>query len=471
MSSEQSLSREALDVKSGLLENIKYVEAVFNPLVNEQRDSFNGTNPLVSFDLTQYASQFISLGDSYLSLPITVGHANINSTAYVMGLKQSALSLINACALTTTSGETVFNISSNFDVYSNTKLLVDSTLESQEVEQAEMIFRKDGVRDPTIIYTSGTTGTTEFKSTSVSVYAVGPPVAVTTTTTTEIDPTYNEGFTYRKQRCAVNYAANTLTFTVYIPLKRLHSVFEKLCFPIIGSTWRLQFNINSSLRALIAPDVPTTFSLGASRLYVKTIKLPSSMESALLAEYQKGITRIIKFVDPEQSPITSNHTSATFNNLLFQGVTKPKRMFLCGFLNNDGVLNATDCKTTNSYLLKLSSSQIKVNGSPLYPLPLSDVKQQYEEYLRANGFYDNNDSKLHPKAYISFDDFTNIYRINTYDLSGVKSRLASETSQVRIESDCVRADNTAMDIIAFCEKEKLLTLSLNGQNVKLQVSQ
>lgn len=483
MSSELKQQQTMADVKSGVQEDLKYLSKEFQYIVDENNGSYS-EGSFINYDLTPISNQWVNLSQSYVALPLTITNAAYTN-ASIVALKQSVLSLISGSQLTTTTGQTVYNQPQNMDVYSNTKLMIDSTPEQVEALRSILIFAKDESNawyDP---LTTACTGIDEFTSTSV--YAAGPPIAVATTTTTAT--TFNSGMRYRyKKTVGVSgtalttnsYDGGSTSFALlaYIPLRYIHPVFEKLDFPILGANFKLQLTLNVGNRSFVSSAVPslsvsrTVNGLNRSRLYVQVVKLAPEIEIAELKKLQSGITRLIKFTDFDQSILRSAQTSTAFNEVLSNGTVKPTRIISTGFSAAKVYNNAAgSIDTCANYILKFSDVNVMVNGAPLYKQALSTLPQQYEEYLRATNHTDNKDSKLQSKSYISYDDFNFLYRINTFDLSSVKSMLSSETQPVRLEIQGTRSDATSIDYVFFIEKEKLMSLTLNGKICDVLVSQ
>jgi hypothetical protein len=469
MSSDIKQMMTLADEKSGMSTPLQFQSSEFDYITDDNSSYSEGG--FITYDLTSMQNKWVNLAQSYLALPINALNAGYTTGNEILALKQSALSLISGSQLTTTTGETVYNQPQYLDIYSNTKLLCDSTPESAEALRGILVFAKDEGSDFYVPLTAASTATTEFTSTSASVFTydlVTPANSTVATTTTTTRATFNAGMKYRDAKTSVNWdTVTSFRFLAYIPLRYLHPVFEKLDFPILGCTMKLQVTLNTGARSFISSALPAisiqSLSLGSARtrLYCNVVKLPPAIEAEELKKLSQGITRIIKYTDFDLYTAASK-SSTSVSELVTTGVVKPTRVLFCG-VEEKKVLTpaATDYKVPVNYLSKFTNVNLLINGTPFFRNNLTTLPQMYQEFLRACGNADNNDSKLQKKAYISYDDFENLYRINAFNISEVKAMLSSETQPVRIEVIGTR-DAGTHDYICFIEKEKILRLTLNG---------
>lgn len=464
-------------------QEIKFLKSEYVQVNDEQNGSY-AEGRVVSWILDPYKSQWSVLANSILSFPITVTHASFTSASKI-GFKVSTLNLIKALQLTTSSGETIVNVSDHHDLYTATKMLCDSTKTSvEDGEGAWLYFSKDQGSNMWTVLSSSCTGTVEY-STKMSALELkeGTPNTYVddtkSTLTTTYTSTFNRGFKFRSDHCSTNWDAGSTSFrfNALVPLVYLHPVFyEVFNRPLLGTTIRLQVTLNSGVRSLIQPydgviSMGTNVVEGSARarLFLNVVTLPPEIESVELKKLQSGTELNVPYTDVDFYTETDQKAPA-FNKILFNGVVKPKRLFLMGFPTTDIYPSGNSAKCFNS-ILKFNDVNVFLNGQPLKSVAFSSTFESYQEFLRACAHKDETDSKLMSKAYISYDDFRNLYRINAFDLTSVKRLLASESDPVRIEVRGTRSDSTSLDYLAFVEKQKILKIKMNGSSMSVLSTQ
>lgn len=472
----------------------EYLSTEWEYLTDDNSTSYSSSSDSVkiTYDTTPFSSKFVNYCNSYIAIPFSISNGSYTS-ASIVALKQSFLSLISGIVLTTATGESIFNQppSSCMDLFNNMRLICMST--SDEIKDLKEILalQKDENIDssnPLISAPHGfinclrpisMTGTVS-SFLPADTYGFFPP-----TSQTGLYGGFNHGLEYRKNRTMATLAGTEFTIYAAIPLRFLHDFFTHLNFPMLGANFRLEITLNSAAKSLIsytsqtdatalAPTVRIATAIDNSgnrtRLYLQTVKMPPDVLSETLTALNSGVVKRFTFYDPIVYRKNGWGTSTSMNDVLTQSVVKPYRLMMMGAMTGRVIETGNVLAPANS-ILNLDKFNLKINGSPFFKQSLSSKNQQYEEFLRAWGVKDTPDSALTQRSYINFDDFKGLYALTSADLSGVKKLLSSETTPCYIELDCTRNSATDIDLIVWIEREMIAEISMNGKDLKVRVSQ
>ena len=472
----------------------KFVSSQFEYITDESAGSYNTSCDSVNivYDTTPFSARWVNYGRSYIQIPLTIYNSAYAATN-VVALKQSVLSLISGLQVTPTDGQSIINqgSSTHLDIYNNIKLMADSSKEQAEQLKSILVLAKDqGSSDYRVLpndFYGYMNCSKEFSMTGASVTFDTSVNFSCTPSGTGTSGSFNTGLAYRKTKTMKNLDTGAFSILVQIPLRFLHDFFTKIDRPILGGNFRIQITMNTAAKMLISYTdlaistqvVPTIkisnmtidgYSTSArTRLFCNVVELPPKLLAEERIKLESGEPVTFKFRDYVVSKLQTAQTSDTISEVLSQSVVKPVRVFVVGF--NAGRVFTGNLLQCANPVLRFTKVNLNINGQPLYKQPLETPIQQWKEFLRACAVKDCDDSKLAEKTYISYDDFEGLYRINAFDLSGVKSLLSSESTPVYLELVATRKDTTSCDYMAYIEKEMVCKMSLNGKNLKVLVSQ
>lgn len=420
---------------------------------------------MIRFDTQPMAGAFWVPSDSWLAIPLTVessvGGGSALTEGSAVAFKNSVLDLITGVQITTASGQSIVNDQQSVSYINNLRLLLESSIDSMETNQADIQFFKQigtNLQYPvaTGAFSYGMTGTLAGNDPQRFVYAATGP----TSPVLNPNPLFNEGFAQRIKlfkQGASSFTAGRFNMVVTIPLKFLHPLFAALDFPLINTRFQFTFTtpvrFNSAAAGIPSSDYPlmvgvgvggTTSSTNAlrmgiggdtllgntTRIYYRRVTFASDANKKVSEMLTRGYSKTLSYtvLDSYPSLIPTITADTTISQLVSSSTVAPLRMWVA-FLPRDA--EAQNVSPFMPFISRAVFSQTNclVNSVPYYSNNLILPREHWqvvEEQTISCGSKDN------LGAAIGYQDWLQNYRVICIDLSRYKERLVNSSEPVNL---------------------------------------
>lgn len=447
-------SRLILNPKSYKAKQFVYLtdsnSGVYNNQVIFTLNSVNTTTPIV-------------LADAVLAVPLKITGATFTANSRI-SFKNSACSLFSGISLTTQSGQPIVNEQDSALFLNN---IIRNTLETCDYEMNDAVtYHYTGIERSYPIVNSAF-----YPASVVSVSAGRNAEAISAQTA------YNPTLGSRARLFVNSVVSGAIEAIVYIPLRKLHPVFECFDFPLIRSGLVLKLTLSTSQQ--ISPF------LFSSESDVSPSTLTVTYGNVLSLQISGGTMSSCQLFYPIID--FNEHQSKLYDKMIQQKETKTIQ-FLTSILANsrDGAIAASLSGSMNSH--QISSSLIKPVSCCVLSMPSTSlssttdlcIPNSVSTYsnvnLKLNGsnLYMNNQifaweqfnalKEANSKTQLNLQDYT--YGGNTFlffDLS--RKALFSDNSSQQLSFSCNYTAAATFKTYFIVNQLKTLLLRFDSNSV------
>lgn len=503
----------SLFADTNIFQESKFASSKYVQVSDQQGNSYAGGQ--ISFNLESNKSQLTILADSYIVLPLRITNS-VATSRYAV--KNSVLSFIQGCQVTTAAGVTLVNEQQGqTPIMANLRLLIDSSIDFHSMNELQY-FGRDNHCAPDA---SG-------RDLS-SVGYVNPDVS---SGYPDVNPLFNKALANRivafaSQAGAI--AGGAQDFIVYIPLRFIHSFFAAMDWPCLNCPFVLTFNVSGvtgsgyqSFMPMTSPDFPKKLTLGpvkpvasvaaitafadteaaavataaapqleirssvsqkgftsGVKLMLKVVTLAESDSLALASKIKAGYQRSVTWLGSQyyvMPQAASGQASYSINQLIGSSIVKPTRLWVLPVVKDtlskaDNTFPAA-VSTVGQYL---TNCDILINNMPLFG---QQKKSQYEFYHDLREQFVGNGVSMQFGSPISYTDFLKGSSYYCFDLSRNATINSNVQCSLTLATDigCINAAGApttvpALDVICIVEHVMTGIFSISESGVSLLVKQ
>lgn len=318
---------------------------------------------------------------------------------------------------------------------------------------------------------SGAGGIVRQPTTATSVYDVGPPIAVSTTTVDNFN--YNAGFA--KRRRLLNAGIN---HTIMLELKDAFGILRDSNKPTFGNTITFDLQRNTDYKRIIHADATGAFAdariiISRAILWIPRVRVSDTLMGSLLGKMAAGETTKLAFADFKVYDMACG-TATDINWDVATLAAQPRRVYVA-FQNDD---KRTSVQHNGGLFDNAGVSRIWVElngiryplreyqptfGAAFGPASTDNYAREYMAFLEAGRKCNSGNCEV--GSIVSMQDFKNLYTIYCFDTEAKDSSVFQNTTSTKIT---VRATVNGTNKHAYCvvESDRLITVQGVSRGLK-----
>jgi len=433
--------------------------------VNNLNDKNNNdySTGLVEIDTIGVSDgKWLDYHNAYITAPISIFGQTEMLTARpdrtIVAVKNSVTQLIYSIKIALGANSFILQNSDNVNLYNHIKAMVNDDVNYAATNGTFFHQAKD---------TTEYNDVDEYEKLDLT-YAVGPPIAVTTTFLKK-NVLYNKGFKKRVELLAPylvplpsDNTKSYFKFTACIPLKLISDFFDRLEYPLLDTRLVMSLGISgTSSFPNVFPfmaDTPTNtavanlkFSIGndtvhineqACKLWVAKVEFTPKVKTLIAQALLDG--RLTKEVTFYNSKVVKNSETAAKTGIDFQlsnGIKDPKRVWTVIYERDmaKSAVRAEPCVTAED--ASIDNVNITVNGDKFFE---SNVRYDHQFYKLFKDQQFNEGDDYQNGSLVDYADFHPTKGIHKYyclDISSKTNHLADPLKPVilQIQMDVIGA--------------------------------